>query len=145
MSIRLELDKTDNTILHLNFEGRWTWQQFSRLTYTLRQSLPVVKSSRMDFICDLSRSDAVPPGVVRNLQPSPEADPIQGITIIVGGGAFVMAAVGLLKIVNHFSAQQYFTANNIDEARRMISEHRNREPKLKPLPLAFIPEAAAGD
>lgn len=145
MSIRLELDKTDNTILHLNFEGRWTWQQFSRLTYTLRQSVPVVSAARMDFICDLSESDTIPPGVVRNLQPIPEAEPIQGITVIVGGGMFVMAAIGLLKVVNSFSAQQYFTANNEDEARKIIADHRKQAPQLKPVTLSFIPEAAAGD
>jgi hypothetical protein len=128
MGIEVSWDNDSKTILRYVYSGRWTWGDLDKVrdqAATLEASVP----HRVDVIVDVENSSLLPSGTISRARQvatsAPTTHPNEGITIIVGAGAFVRSIYDVMAKVypEMLRRRGIFFAQTLAEARDMIAKH----------------------
>jgi hypothetical protein len=127
MGIEVTWDNDSNTILRYIYSGRWTWGDLDRVreqAAKLEASVP----HRVDVIVDVQNSSLLPSGTISRARQvatsAPTTHPNEGITVIVGAGAFVRSIYDvMLKVYPEMIRRRgIFFAQTLPEARDLIAK-----------------------
>ncbi len=97
MSIQLEWDNTEKTVLRWIFTGCWSWGDMSAHFDDLEQALDSVNHS-VDYIIDFTSAASVPTFTPMRLYKSETPDSASGLMIAVGDAAY---APTILMMARH--------------------------------------------
>ncbi len=131
MSVQVQWDNDDHTVLRYDVQGHWTWNEFYESFAQARTMLQTV-SNTVDFIvnpADFRSRGYIPSGMIsRVVQLYRSIPPNTGSTVIVGGGDF-------FRIINNVSrgfypriAARYHFTDTLDEARALLAQLRENKP-----------------
>lgn len=128
MTMELQWVSDEKRIIYWRFADYWTWAEYFQTIPLLIELASESQEARIDIICDLSESKHIPLNVIQNVQrgspKTPDDAKRWGITVVVSGDGFVKATLGLLQKLIPFLGQHYYLAKNLDEAEKIILEHR---------------------
>ena len=131
MPIKVQWESEEKGIVYWSFEGFWLWSEYFESIQDLVNLTEPVKDKRIDIICDLRPSKHIPLNIIKNVQlgsPKNSAEaPNWGITVIVGSDNFIKLIYTLLSRINSFLAEHYVLSETMEDAHRLIEEHRQRQ------------------
>lgn len=127
MAITVAWNTSDPTVIHLNFEGRCTWND---LYAAVRQVQAMMHSTQhhIDFICDMSRADIRPiasnPSFAEKLVKDRSESP--SLTVMVGADRFTQAMYKVYCRIFPEAAAHYQVdfAGSLEDAYACIARHR---------------------
>jgi len=128
MGIDVIWDNEAKTIIRYVYDGRWTWEDFDKaraLAVQLEDTVP----HQVDAIVDVQKSSVLPTGTITRAREvggtAPVLNPKEGISVIVGAGAFVRSIYDVLRKVypELIRRRGLFFAKSLDEARAIIAQH----------------------
>jgi hypothetical protein len=123
MSVTVQWDNEDKTLVRYDFEGRWTWDEFyaayeqgKKLTEAVPYKLFYILYPKDNTSQRYLPSNFLSHAVAINRQ----SDPNAGLTVIVSQSPFVHGLLSVLTTVMRFAGQRYATSRTLDEARAML-------------------------
>ena len=126
MPVTAQWEDDEKTIIHLRFEGQWTWDEFHAAFAVyikwLDESTHIV-----DFIVDMLQSSGLPSGALQQVKRLADMNhPNSGLSIYVGMRGFLQALGQAFIRIYPRSAEKYKFefASTIEEARAKISKRR---------------------
>ena len=128
MAIVLRWESHEEGIIYWGFEGYWTWAEYFKSIPEMIELASTGRHSRIEIICDLSRSKRIPLDIIQNVQrgsPKTEEEAKDwGLTVVIGGNSFIQTVYTLICRLRPFLANHYRLADSLAEANQMIAEHR---------------------
>ncbi len=133
MGIEVVWDSDAKTVIRYIYNGRWTWQDLDKA----REEAGKLEASvtyRVDVIVDVQNSSLLPNGTISRARQvavtAPTTHPNEGITVIVGAGAFVRSIYDvMLKVYPEMIRRRgIFFAKTLPEAREMIVQQTGVQP-----------------
>jgi len=134
MPITIRWDDQEKRIVRWDFEGAWTWREYSTAQQKSNEMMAAVDGT-VDIIGNVSKSPSLPANALSFYRSSLNASaPNIGTIILVGTSGFVHQMVGLF--VRMFGSKMPGTdfafADSDDEARILLAERRARnEPEKR--------------
>ncbi len=127
MSIAVEWDDEERTILHYTFESPWTWEEYHAAIARAWEMAAEVDHPT-DTITDMRNSRLLPDNVFRHVRQSMVEIPESTRTVvIVGAGMLVQALLNILRRVYRNQDGLFFTAETLEEARELIYSRRETD------------------
>ncbi len=119
-------DPDTQTIIRIDYEGNWTWEEYFKAADEGRQ-MALTVNHRVDYITDLSRGQQPRSGsalsngktVLSRLAPN------SGIVVNVVGG-FEAVLLNIFKKFDRDLGKVMYGAKSIDEARQIIAKEREK-------------------
>lgn len=128
MAIVLRWESFEDGIIYWGFEGYWTWTEYFKSIPEMLELASTSSHSRIDIICDLSRSKRIPMDIIQNVQlgspKSEEEAQAWGLTVVIGGNSFIQTIYTLLCRLRPLIAEHYRLGDSHENALSMIAEHR---------------------
>jgi hypothetical protein len=122
MGIELSWLDSDERILFLRFEGKWTWDELYQLAAQV-EAMTLEKPHRVYRIADISRSSPPPPQGCSNVRNILSDQPINtGQTYVVGSNRFTDVLLSTFSKVYPEQAQYLVLASSCEAALEMIRE-----------------------
>lgn len=91
MTVRAEWDNAEKTVMRWTFEGAWKWEEYYTLRASTNQKI-AAENHNVDLIVDLSRSNALPSGILTHGKNAVSVTPKNiGTTILVGANPVLRA------------------------------------------------------
>ena len=124
MGIEVVWDSDAKNVLRYIYDGRWTWSDLEKAREVAAQYEKSV-AHRVDVIVDVQKSSLLPNGTITRARQvattAPTTHPNEGITVIVGAGAFVRSIYDvMLKVYPDMIRRRgIFFAKNLQEAREL--------------------------
>jgi hypothetical protein len=125
MSVYVDWDNTEHTIVRFDLTQRWTWDEFSQAyqyALTLLESVP----HRVHFIIHMSdpvSASYMPPNSIQEaVKIYKDGPPNLGKTIFAGGNAIAKSIHQLGQNVYPTIFGKYLLAASLDEARTFLHE-----------------------
>ena len=125
MGIEVVWDSDAKNVLRYIYDGRWTWSDLEKAREVAAQYEKSV-AHRVDVIVDVQKSSLLPNGTITRARQvattAPTTHPNEGITVIVGAGAFVRSIYDvMLKVYPDMIRRRgILLAKNLQEARELI-------------------------
>ena len=124
MGVGVSWDDQAKTILRLDYSEKWTWAEVST---AMDEGITLMRSvtGKVCIIHDLTRSAAVPAGALTNAKRfTTGLPPNWDLSIVVGSGTFTETLLNIFSRVYIKLGEHYRTAQNIEDARKIIAQHR---------------------
>lgn len=126
MSVTVQWDNEEQTIIRYDFAGRWTWDEFYQ-AYDQGKKMVAGKAGYQVIL--YPRDDAsqryMPPNFMTHaVAINRQADPNAGLTVIVSQSTYIHALLSVLTGIMRFVGQRYSTAKTLDEAREKLMQAR---------------------
>src|SRR3954464_1167446 len=121
MSIEVNWDNEEKTIIQYVYEGRWTLQDFDDARAKAAK-LEETVTHRVDVIIDVRKSSLVPTGTISRgkqvMTTTPSSHPNEGTAVIVGAGPLVRSIYDVVnKVYPDIVRRRGFRfARSMDEA-----------------------------
>ena len=120
MSISVQWDNPEQTIVRWDFDREWTWEMFQEAQYTSNQLIQSVRH-RVDIIGDVRRSPSLPHNPLFKYNVFQRNTPENaGLIVLIGVSGFVKSMVLLFDRVYRFRGLGITFADTLDEARAML-------------------------
>ncbi len=126
MTITVEWDDAEQTILRNDYSGSWTWEEYieaGRQNNALIAAMP----HRVDIIANM-REGTMPRGgsaIAISTRVIRSAPPNRGIIVVVIN-PLLKALVSVFKKLDNNLGSITFAADSMDEARRVVARERER-------------------
>jgi hypothetical protein len=128
MPVSIEWVNPEHTIIQLNFVGKWTWEEYSRVGLVDLPSIMETEPHTVHIISNLLQSGPLPTGgalsharnVTNNLPPN------WGILVLVNKNMVIDALVNVFRTAfkNGMGAKTY-SVKTIEEAMLLIREEQS--------------------
>ena len=130
MPVEVSWDNPGHTIISQQFSGRWTWEEFYRVTYDQIRHLMFSSPHVVHVIADIGHSSYTTSmsgalTQVRNVALSYPAN--WGVLVLVNNNAFVTILMDMFKRNHPELAERLFVVDTRDEAYSLI-EHYQKQP-----------------
>ena len=126
MSVTVDWDNEDKTAIRYDFEGRWDWNDFRAATtkgFALTRSV----TQRVDTISNFYPGAKLPSDALFQFNRAMKGAPAnRGVTVIVGGTAFIKNLVGIFTRVHKPLGQRLLLASSLEEARAKLTAQAKR-------------------
>ncbi|MBI5666843.1 MAG: hypothetical protein HZC41_02455 [Chloroflexi bacterium] len=128
MSVTIEWDNDNHTIVRMEMVGSWTWDEAyagAERGYTMLESV----GYEVGVIMDFSRSAGLPPGALANARRMIQRrHPRTGLTVFVGANTLFISLWNVFaKVYTLFAQKQNSVfAPTVEEARRMLAQRYPR-------------------
>jgi len=123
MGIRTSWDNENKTILRIEYEGSWTWEDFHKAHDEGNELIKSV-SHRVAVIIDVSKSRLIPSGALSRGKHVTENKPAnQGMTAVVGANGFIQGLYDLFRKVYRKDFNLIYVSS-LEEARARLLEQR---------------------
>jgi len=125
MPVQLDWENEAHTIVHMEFIGRWTWDEAyegSKLGYTLLESVDHV----VYVIIDMSRSTGVPLLALTHARNMiAKRHPRTGMTVFIGANELFLTLWRIFSTAYPQAAhtQEFTFARDLDEAQQFFKAH----------------------
>ncbi len=127
MSVTVQWDNAEKTIIYQTFDGRWTWPDFHAVWDEVTTMAKGIDHP-IDFIVDMRRSHLIPDQVFRQMRRvgSDTLDARIGLNVIVGANTFVQTFWSLFCRIYGDAARTFKVdfATTPEEAREIIAKNR---------------------
>jgi hypothetical protein len=129
MTVTIEWDNDQKTVLLYQFRGAWTWEELRRAVDEGYARLDAV-GYVVDAILDFSESDNFPPNPLAHAREYTSTQhPLAGVTIFVGANALFRSLWAMFNRVYGLILRQkeevFLFADDLDEARDLL---KNKTP-----------------
>lgn len=128
MAVVLRWESLEEGIIYWGFEDYWTWGEYFDSIPKMIALASTSKHERIYILVDLRESLHIPVDLIQNVRrgsPKNEEEAKGwGLTVVVGGNAFVKTVYTLMCRLRPLLAQHYRLADTPEEAHAMIQEHR---------------------
>ena len=122
MSITVNWDNDDKTVIRYDFADKWDWADFRAATveaFALTRSVP----HRVDSISNFHLGANLPPDALFQFSRIMKVAPSnRGTTVIVGGTTFINNLVSIFSKIYKPLGKRLLIASTLDEARTKLSE-----------------------
>lgn len=121
MSINVQWDKEQQTILRWDFMGVWDWDDFLAAQ---KQSNNLINSvaHTVDIIGDVTQSYHLPPGAIGRFRTYRRDDPKNtGQVVVVGASVYIRTMVDIFRGMFPNTGGNFTFANSLDEARSILN------------------------
>jgi hypothetical protein len=121
VSIRIEWDNAEQTILLHTYSGKWTLDDYAAAAHQA-YSMVAAADHAVDFIIDLSQSDDPPMKITAAaIRMTELRHPLQRRVVMIGVTHFMMMLFeGGKRLMPHLTQEVYF-AKTQDEARALLA------------------------
>ncbi len=124
MTVRVDWDDPDHSILLYSLSCRWTWDELYEAADKGLAMADTV-SHTVDVIVDFRISQGLPPKAFAqfnrlNRMPTPQT----GLVVITGGGTFLLSLFNLYILIAGSSASKYCWVSDLDKAYRAVAARR---------------------
>ncbi len=127
MTVNVTWFNEEKTLIHYDFEGRWTWEDLYK---AIDDALALLNSvtHRVDIFLDTSNSVSVPNlnvAGLRRVASAPTAThPNTGIFVMVGLKSFIRIAFDIFARIYPRAIRQYRIAISIEDAINIVAKER---------------------
>jgi hypothetical protein len=122
MSITVNWDNDDKTVIRYDFAGQWDWADFRAATveaFALTRSV----THRVDSISNFQPGSNLPSDALFQFSRIMKvAPPNRGTTVIVGGTMFINNLVSIFSKIYKPLGARLLIASTLDEARKKLAE-----------------------
>ena len=121
MPIKVEWANPQHTVIHYNIMGNWTWDDFDSANTTLTNMIETI-DHKVDIICDLSSSTALPPRILSNVgrKLRQKSSPKVSHIITVGISSLLRTLTDVLRTLYPAATANIIHAHTLDHAYRLI-------------------------
>lgn len=144
MSITVEWDTPEQSVLRLTFTGSWSWDELYR-AIDVTQQMSAGKTQRVDAIIDLSKAATLPAGFFltptfrTNAQKlAKRATGKHGRIAVVGANSWIVSMYGMFRGFLGNKAGIVYFVDSLSEAQRRLTA-----PPAGPAPSQPTPAEAA--
>jgi hypothetical protein len=120
MSINVQWDNEQHTLLRWDFIGVWNWDDFlaaQKESNDLITSVP----HKVDIISNVSQSHHLPPGAIGRFRMYRRDDPENtGRVVVVGASIYIKTMVDIFRGMFPNTGGNFTFANSLDEARSVL-------------------------
>lgn len=130
MPVHVSWDNQEKTVIHLKFEGNWTWEEVYHAVDNRNGMIDEV-DHKVDIMVDFeAASMRVPPSAITHTRSiMRQAHDLIDLNVIVGFKSGHKALWGIIEKVYATLGkyQKYFVAPSLGEAREMLAERRQKQ------------------
>lgn len=125
MGIGIFWDEQDDSILYMEFVGKWSWVEYRRACDELMAVIAEV-DYRIDIILDMRKAAAAPMDSDNDaLRESLETSPYNlGLMIAVGADQFTRMIIGLMQKMIPIIQRKVVMVSSYDEAENVLMASR---------------------
>ena len=126
MPVRIEWDNPQQTILHVCYEGQWTWKEF----YDAAKDCAALASTvphRVYIIAEMS-GGFLPPGApfVHSEKVMKQGNGNMGFVVVVSSNRFINGLMSVSSRIVPKWGEKYCTATTIEQARALIEQDQQK-------------------
>ena len=124
MTVRVDWDDHEHSILLYTFSSIWTWDE---LYDAVNKGLELAATvpHKIDSIIDFQNSRGVPPKAFSQVSRITSLPYDQsGLVIIAGGGTIFLSLFNLFSIIAGSLASKYCWVSDLDKAYKVLAERR---------------------
>ena len=124
MTVRVDWDDTDHTILLYSLGHPWTWEELYEAVDTGIAKVATVPHV-VDVIVDFQNSHNLPPkSLVQFYRVANLPTPQTNLIVIAGGGTLLLSLFNLFKLMVGGTGSKYYWASDVDQAHSIITARR---------------------
>jgi hypothetical protein len=121
MSITVQWDNEQHTLLRWDFIGVWDWDDFLAAQKEANELINSV-SHTVNVIGDVSKSYHLPPGAIGRFRTYRRDDPENtGRVVVVGASIYIKTMVDIFRGMFPNTGGNFTFANSLDEARSILT------------------------
>jgi hypothetical protein len=127
MSIRVEWDSDDHTVLRYTVVGHWTWDELHAALERARTLADAAPSSVIHSIIDIYTGSLYPQNALSHFRRMPfEAHPKfkNGCVIIVEDNLFVRSLMNILRRLNPHAVRNFYNVRTMKDAYALLERLR---------------------
>ncbi len=135
MSVEVEWDNPERTILRYTVIGHWTWEEFYAARDRARGLADEVALTKIDTIIDIRVGSIFPHNSLMHFRDmSSEAHPKleNGSVVVVENTLFARTLMDIMRRANHSGMENFYSAPSLDEARAMLHPVDEQQPEREP-------------
>ncbi len=128
MSIQVQWDNEQKTVVRWDFTGNWKWDEFLLAQHESNKLLSSV-DYMVDIIGNVEQSRLLPPSALTVYRSTlKNTAPNLGLIILVGSSPFIRQMVGIFMKISRFKGpgSDFRFADSNGQARTMIAAYRSR-------------------
>ncbi len=132
MSVEVEWDNPERTILRYTVIGHWTWEEFYAARDHARVLADEVAQTKIDAIIDIRIGSMFPRNSLTHFRDMPEdAHPKleNGTVVVVENSLFVRTLMDIMRRANRTAMENFHRARSLDEARAILIPADERQPE----------------
>ena len=137
MSVTIQWDNEEKTILRYDMSGFWTWDEFFPAFEQGKQMISEVEHE-VSFIVnplDNQSRNHIPTSVLTHIRSiNRNVPPNAGPTVSVSVSNFARALIRTLSYLAPQIAERYFFADSLEQARILLKERTGQEQPAPPKP-----------
>lgn len=124
MSVRVNWDDPEHTILLYTLGCSWTWDEIYE-TVDVGVAMITTVPHVVDVLVDI-QNGSLPPRAIAQFQriasiPAPQTN----LIVIAGGGTLFLSLFNLFKLMMGNSANKYFWVSDLNKARATLTKQRD--------------------
>ncbi len=123
MSVQVDWDNGEQTVLRYTVSGCWTWEDFYLARDQARDLADLAPVSRVNSIIDIGAGNLFPQNALthfRRLQFEAHPKLKQGNVVIVQNDLFVRSLMDIMRRVNPQAMRNFHSARTLEDARDML-------------------------
>lgn len=126
MSVTVDWDTPDKTVIRYQYVGRWTWPEYEQAAK--RAALLVREEGRqVSVIADFSQSGMLPKGLLSGFERSLQATPLDfDVVVIVSKTELLLRMIEVFRRLNQKVGAKLLTTNSLEEARTLLSKRQSQ-------------------
>jgi hypothetical protein len=124
MSINVQWDNDEHTLVRWDFIGMWDWNDFLAAQKASNDLINTVPHT-VDIISDVSQSPHVPPGAIGRFRTYRRNDPANaGRVVLVGASIYIKTIVEIFRGMFPKTGGNFTFADSLEEARATLTAKR---------------------
>ncbi len=132
MSITVQWDNPQKTVLNYTFSRGWTWEEYQAAIHEAVEMVDDLNYT-VNMIIDLSNSSLLPSNLLFNVRNSMQRSPKPyDLAVIVTTNRFVESIIDVLKTVYPQLGAKHPCVKNLEEARKMLAEYDSKRQDSPP-------------
>jgi hypothetical protein len=126
MSIKVEWDNDEKSVMRYTVEGAWTWDEFYEARDQASGLIEESPYASIGAIIDFRAGNFMPRNALSHFhQVSRTSNPRSGLAVMVGASGFVTALFHLMSRVYGSVEDKMRLAEDMDEARAILAQTRS--------------------
>ncbi len=125
MSVSVQWDNDEQSVLHYVVTGHWTWDEFYDALAVARQMIDASPQQRIHAIIDISEGSLFPKNALLHLRRLAADTPTKiqfGTTVLVSKNLFVKSLMDVMRRLNPDATRNFQLTPTLDEARRLVAQ-----------------------
>jgi hypothetical protein len=126
MTVSIQWDNNEHTVLRYDFLGRWTWAEYHQALRTAFEMMASV-SYEVDIIADFTQSSGLPSNAISGFAPSTKSfAPNAGHAVVVIKARFFEMLLNSFSKVYSWNGKITKASRTVEEARTILASLREK-------------------